>query len=182
MALKLPDKPLRGDTITDLSGRVMLVDKVFNDGHEECVLAVGLDNAAGTVPFSRITRTGPNQFRIFNPAHDTTQGENSTVTTTREARHLNGADLGKTVTIDLGEHTVTGHLTSVGHQANLINDERLCTTVPRYEIGPGKTIFEILVTTGILQTTLEPTHPVTITGTPTPAGLNLHKSVLDQDG
>lgn len=182
MALKLPDTPLRGDTITDLSGRVMLVDKVFNDGHEECVLAVGLDKAAGTVPFSRITRTGPNQFRILNPAHDTTQGENSTVTTTREARHLNGADLGKTITIDLGEHTVTGHLASVSHQANLINDERLCDPAPRYEIGPGKTILEILVTTGILQTTIEPTHPVTITGTPTPAGLDLHRSVLDQDG
>lgn len=104
------------------------------------------------------------------------------MTTTREARHLNGADLGKTITVDLDENTVTGHLTSVGHRANLINDERLCTTTPRYEIGPGKTILEILVTTGILQTTIEPTHPVAITGTDTPPGLNLHKSVLDQDG
>lgn len=104
------------------------------------------------------------------------------MTTTREARHLNGADLGKTITVDLGEHTVTGHLTSVSHQANLIHNERLCATTPRYEIGPGKTILEILITTGILQTTLEPTHPITLTGTPTPPGLDLHKSVLDQDG
>lgn len=104
------------------------------------------------------------------------------MTTTREARHLNGADLGKTITVDLGEHTVTGHLTSVSHQANLINDERLCTTTPRYEIGLGKTILEILVTTGILQTTIEPNHPVAITGTNTPSGLDLHRSVLDQDG
>lgn len=104
------------------------------------------------------------------------------MTTTREARHLNGADLGKTITVDLGEHTVTGHLTSVSHQANLIHNESLCDPATRYEIGPGKTILEILVTTGILQTTIEPNHPITITGTDTPAGLDLHRSVLDQDG
>ncbi|UAV84828.1 hypothetical protein [Glutamicibacter mishrai] len=104
------------------------------------------------------------------------------MTTTREARHLSGADLGKAITVDLEEHTVTGHLTSVCHRANLIDDESLCETMPRYEIGPGKTMIEILVTTGILQTTIEPTHPVKVTGTPTPPGLDLHKSVLDQDG
>lgn len=100
---------------------------------------------------------------------------------TREARHLSGADLGKAITVNLGERTVTGHLTSVSHRANLIDDERLCETMPRYEIGPGETMIEILVTTGILQTTIEPTHPVTITGTDTPPGLNLHRSVIDQD-
>lgn len=182
MALKLPDMPLRGDTITDLRGRVMLVDKVFNDGHEECVLAVGLDKAAGIVPFSRIIRTGPNQFRIFNPAHDTTQGENSTVTTTREARHLNGADLGKTVTVDLGDDTVTGTLSGVTHTGNLIAEERLCTTAPEYTLGRASVIVEVLVPSGLLQTTIEPNHPITITGTDTPAGLDLHRSVLDQDG
>lgn len=104
------------------------------------------------------------------------------MTTTREARHLSGADLGKTITIDQGDHTATGPMSSVIHLSKLIHQERLCDTTPRYEIRPGNTIVEILVTTGILQTTLEPTHPVTITGTPTPAGLDLHRSVLDQDG
>lgn len=103
------------------------------------------------------------------------------MTTTREARHLSGADLGKAITVDLDENTVSGHLTSVSHQANLIDDERLCTTVPRYEIGPGKTMIEILVTTGILQTTIEPTHPVAITGTDTPPGLNLHRPIVNQE-
>lgn len=102
------------------------------------------------------------------------------MTTSRQAQHLSGADLGKAITVDLDENTVSGHLTSVSHQANLIDDKRLCTTVPRYEIGPNKTMIEILVTTGILQTTIEPTHPVTISGTDTPPGLNLHRSVLDQ--
>lgn len=104
------------------------------------------------------------------------------MTTTREARHLNGADLGKTITVDLGEHTVTGHLTSVGHRANLINDERLCATTPEYTLGRASAIVEVLVPSGLLQTTLEPTHPITITGTDTPPGLDLHRSVLDQDG
>lgn len=102
------------------------------------------------------------------------------MTTTREARYLSGSDLGKAITVDLDENTVSGHLTSVCQRANLIDDERLCETMPRYEIGPGKTMIEILVTTGILQTTIEPTHPVTITGTDTPPGLNLHRSVIDQ--
>ncbi len=95
------------------------------------------------------------------------------MTTTREAKHLSGADLAKTITVNLDENTVTRQLTS---------DERLCTTQPEYSLGRASTILEIILPTGLLQTTLEPTHPVTITGTPTPPGLDLHKSVLDQDG
>lgn len=104
------------------------------------------------------------------------------MTTTREARHLNGADLGKTVTVDLGDDTVTGTLSGVTHTGNLIAEERLCTTQPEYTLGRASVIVEVLVPSGLLQTTIEPTHPVTITGTPTPPGLNLHNSVLDQDG
>ena len=87
------------------------------------------------------------------------------MTTQREARHLSGNDLGKTIAIDQGDHVVTGALSSVTHTSNLIREERLCDKAPRYEIGPGNTTIEILVTTGLLQTTLEPTHPITITGT-----------------
>ena len=83
------------------------------------------------------------------------------MTTTREARHLNGADLGKTVTIELGDDTVTGTLSGVTHTGNLIAEERLCTTTLGYSLGRASVIVEILLPTGILQTTLEPTHPIT---------------------
>jgi len=101
---------------------------------------------------------------------------------TREARHLSGADLGKTITIELGDDTVTGTLSGVTHTGNLIAEERLCTTEPEYTLGRASVIVEVLVPSGLLQTTIEPTHPVNITGTDTPAGLDLHKSVIDQDG
>lgn len=104
------------------------------------------------------------------------------MTTTREARHLNGADLGKTITVSMGDDTITGTLSGVTHTGNLIAEERLCTTRPEYTLGRASVIVEVLVQSGLLQTTLEPTHTITITGTDTPAGLDLHRSVLDQDG
>lgn len=104
------------------------------------------------------------------------------MTTTREARHLNGADLGKTITIELGDDTVTGTLSGVTHTGNLIAEERLCATAPEYTLGRASVILEVLVPHGLLQTNLEPTHSIAITGTPTPPGLDLHRSVLDQDG
>lgn len=110
------------------------------------------------------------------------------MTTTREARHLSGADLGKTIsykTLDTetGE-TVThyGRLVKADHQLNIVEDTSICDPHPTYSLGQPSFRIELLCEGTFITTNLSPDHPVTITGTDTPPGLNLHQSVLDQDG
>lgn len=109
------------------------------------------------------------------------------MTTTREARHLSGTDLGKTIsykTLDTetGE-TVThsGRLVKADHQLNLIEDTSLCDPHPTYRLGEPAFRIELLNAGTFTTANLSPDQPVTITGTDTPAGLNLHRSVIDQD-
>lgn len=84
------------------------------------------------------------------------------MTTTREARHLSGADLDKTVTVtdELDGRTVTGILDKITHYGSSAS-----LTI----LGAGESIY------------VGANDPVTITGTDTPPGLNLHRSVIDQD-
>lgn len=84
------------------------------------------------------------------------------MTTTREARHLSGADLDKTVTAtdEIDGRTVTGILDKIIHYGSSAT-----LTI----LGAGESIY------------VGANDPVTITGTDTPPGLNLHRSVIDQD-
>jgi len=86
------------------------------------------------------------------------------VTTTREARYLSGNDIGKTVSIQYGEGELTGTLAAVEHAANLITEERLCSTETTYTLGPSRTRLEILTEDGLAQASVKPQHPVTISG------------------
>lgn len=87
------------------------------------------------------------------------------MTTTREAKYLAPIDIGKTVTVtdtDAGK-TVTGELLRIDALEGCPID---------LTIIAGKDSGNYLV---------QLDDPVTITGTDTPPGLNLHRSVLDQD-
>lgn len=88
------------------------------------------------------------------------------MTTTRDAKYLAPVDIGKTVTFtdtDTGK-TVTGELLRI--------DALDCSPIDLTIIA-GKDSGQYLV---------QLDDPVAITGTDTPPGLNLHRSVLDQDG
>ncbi|PRB78258.1 hypothetical protein CQ012_02395 [Arthrobacter sp. MYb214] len=87
------------------------------------------------------------------------------MTTTREARHLSGADLGKTIEF-LGKEPGDGLTYRTKGTIVAIEHEDDCVSI---DTGNGYR----LIRAG---------EPVTITGTDTPPGLNLHRSVLDQDG
>lgn len=109
------------------------------------------------------------------------------MTATREARHLSGADLGKTIsykTLDTetGE-TVThsGRLVKADHQLNIVEDTSICDPHPTYSLGQPSFRIELLCEGTFITTYLRPDHPVAITGTLTPPGLDLHRSVIDQD-
>lgn len=86
------------------------------------------------------------------------------MTVTREARYLSGADLGKTISIQYGEGELTGTLAAVEHGANLITEDRLCSTETTYTLGPARIRLEILTEDGLAQASVKPQHPVTITG------------------
>lgn len=101
--------------------------------------------------------------------------------TTRGAKYLSGADLGKNVAITQGEKEITGMLSSVTHTGNLISEESLCTADPTYSIGRADIIIEIILPDGLLKFITDPHRPVTITGTDTPPELDLHKPVTEQE-
>lgn len=84
------------------------------------------------------------------------------MTTTREARHLSGADLDKTVTAtdEIDGRTVTGILDKIIHYGSSAT-----LTI----LGAGESIY------------VGANDPVTITGADAPSGLDLHRSVIDQD-
>lgn len=103
------------------------------------------------------------------------------MTSTREAKYLSGADLGKTITITKGEQEITGMLSGITHTGNLICDESLCTAERTCSIGRADIIIEIISPEGPLKFITDPHRPVTITGTDTPPGLNLHKPVTEQE-
>lgn len=87
------------------------------------------------------------------------------MTTTREAKYLAAVDLGKTITVTDTDtdKTVTGELQSI--EATDCSDIQL-------NIIAGKDSGTYHVAHG---------DEVTITGTDTPPGLNLHRPVTDQD-
>lgn len=109
------------------------------------------------------------------------------MTTIREAKYLSGADLGKTIsykTLDTetGETiTHSGRLVKADHQLNLIEDTSICDPHPTYSLGEPAFRIELLNAGTFTTANLSPDQPVTITGTDTPPGLNLHRSVIDQD-
>lgn len=87
------------------------------------------------------------------------------MTTTREARYLSGADLGKTIEF-LGKEPGSGLTYRTKGIIRAIEHEDDCVSI---DTGNGYRLIRAI-------------EPVTITGTDTPPGLNLHRSVLDQDG
>ncbi|MGP9781844.1 hypothetical protein ACT3UQ_05215 [Glutamicibacter sp. AOP12-B1-11] len=109
------------------------------------------------------------------------------MTTSREAKYLSGADLGETVSYKMhdGESgetvTHTGHLIKADHQLNIIEETSFCDPNPTYSLGSPSFRVELICAGTFITTHLDPEHPVTISGTPTPAGLDLHRSALDQD-
>ncbi|UXN30996.1 hypothetical protein [Glutamicibacter sp. M10] len=109
------------------------------------------------------------------------------MSTTREARHLSGADLGKTISYKILDPetretiTHTGRLVKADHQLNLIEDTSLCDPHPTYSLGEPAFRIELLSAGTFITANLSPDHPITITGEPSPTGLDLHRSVLDQN-
>lgn len=90
------------------------------------------------------------------------------MTTTRVARHLSGADLGKTIEFlgkEPGKEPGDGLTYRTKGIIVAIEHEDDCVSI---DTGNGYR----LIRAG---------EPVTITGTDTPAGLNLHRSVIDQN-
>lgn len=107
------------------------------------------------------------------------------MTLTREARHLSLNDLGKTIQYETDGQPTRGVLVDLTGSVDLIDDsthqdranDRIC-----YIIG-GTRICAVIITAGeYVSATFGPNTLVTIEGTSTPPGLNLHRSVLDQDG
>lgn len=92
------------------------------------------------------------------------------MTTTREAQRLTGVDRGKHVAFIhpggkySGAYRIEGTLVSVKH------------------LGDGTTTLVVQADGGIRYGDITENTLVTISGTPTLPGLNLHHSVLDQDG
>lgn len=86
------------------------------------------------------------------------------MTTTREARHLSGADLGKIIEF-LGKEPGDGLTYRTTGTILAIEHEDYCVSI----------------NTGNEYRLIRSGDPVTITGTGTPGGLNLHRSVIDQD-
>lgn len=90
------------------------------------------------------------------------------MTTTREAKYLSGVDRGKHVAFVhpggkySGAYRIEGTLVSVKH------------------LGDDSTTLVVQTVGGIRYGDITENTTVTITGTPTPAGLDLHRSVLDQ--
>lgn len=91
------------------------------------------------------------------------------MTTTRQAKYLSGVDRGKHVAFVhpggkySGAYRIEGTLVSVKH----LSDDS--TTLVVKTVG------------GIRYGDVTENTMVTINGTPTPAGLDLHRSVLDQE-
>ncbi|MGV2853753.1 hypothetical protein ACNPON_18630 [Glutamicibacter sp. AGC13] len=107
------------------------------------------------------------------------------MTTTREARHLSGADLGKNIEFKKGDATLNGILAEVHPQAQLIDDTCIADAVAgrtTYTLGQRFVGIIMLIDGEPTGTSLTMSHPVTITGTNTPPGLNLHRPVADQEG
>ncbi|MFJ5106667.1 MULTISPECIES: hypothetical protein [unclassified Glutamicibacter] len=86
------------------------------------------------------------------------------MTLTREAKYLSGADLGKTIEF-LGKEPGDGLTYRTTGTIRAIEHEDDCVSI---DTGSGCR----LIRSG---------DPVTITGTDTPPGLNLHRSVIDQN-
>lgn len=92
------------------------------------------------------------------------------MTITRQAKYLSGVDRGKHVAFIhpegkySGAYRIEGTLVSVKH------------------LGDGSTTLVVHTLGGIRYGDITENTTVTITGTPAPAGLNLHRSVIDQDG
>lgn len=107
------------------------------------------------------------------------------MTTTREARHLSGADLGKTVEYHVGESRIKGKLYGVNAHADLIDETTygdLWAGRESWAIGQTRVNLSVLSGAESLEHNLPLDRPVSVTGTDTPAGLNLHRSVIDQGG
>lgn len=92
------------------------------------------------------------------------------MTTTRQAEYLSGADRGKHVEFVAtagkytGPYRISGPLIAVKH------------------LGDGTTTLIVQSPSGPKYGDVPADTMITITGTPTPPGLNLHSSVLDQNG
>ena len=85
------------------------------------------------------------------------------MTTTREARYLSGTDLGKNIEF-LGKEPASGLTYRTTGTIVAIEHEDDCVSI---DTGNGYRIIRA-------------SDPVTITGTDTPPGLNLHRSIIDQ--
>ena len=87
------------------------------------------------------------------------------MTTTRSAKYLSGADIGKTIEF-LGKEPGSGLTYRTTGTISAIEHEDDCVSI---DTGNGYRLIRA-------------DQPVTITGIGTPAGLDLHRSVIDQDG
>lgn len=83
----------------------------------------------------------------------------------RAAKYLSGVDRGKTISMYCKDtlRSITIDILAVEH-------------------WPGETIVWVPADLNQEPYHLDPEQNVLITGTPTPAGIDLHRSVLDQDG
>lgn len=87
---------------------------------------------------------------------------------TREARHLSGNDLGKTITYQTGQSTIHGMLYALNPQADLISETTyadLAAHKERWTIGQQTLTLSILANGQPIHHQISMNTPVTITGT-----------------
>lgn len=87
------------------------------------------------------------------------------MTTTRSAKYLSGADIGRTIEF-LGKEPGSGLTYRTTGTISAVEHEDDCVSI---DTGNGYRL-------------IRSDEPVTIAGTNTPPKLDLHRSVLDQDG
>ena len=120
-------------------------DKRFNPDH----IITAKASATGLFELTKVLEGQPSPYEIHG-------WDPKTMSITRQAKHLTGADIGRTITTSTGE---TGTICQIFH---------------------GRHGVEVITTNRTVYFKGE--DEVTVTGTPTPEGLDLHAPVTEQPG
>ncbi|MGV2855417.1 hypothetical protein ACNPON_17705 [Glutamicibacter sp. AGC13] len=102
------------------------------------------------------------------------------MTIERQAKYLSANDFGKPITIHGKESAITGVLVGIDALADYAVD-RMNLTAVNATLGQTDIALAVLVETGRVDVPVKPNTQITIDGTPTPPGLNLHQPVTQQD-
>ncbi|WP_426734389.1 hypothetical protein [Glutamicibacter sp. 2E12] len=98
----------------------------------------------------------------------------------RQAKYLSVNDFGKPITIQGKETAITGVLVGIDALADFAIERRSASETSTI-LGHSDISLVILLETGCINVPVKPNTQITIDGTPTPPGLNLHQPVTQQD-